>query len=241
VRSADVVKAQVTADCATGLGGTVMAEITGCDIGDCATPSTQPQAEQGSLLAEIVNFFVNLFSGSSSQPVVPAGYHRHNHYPAMYFITDSQAQLEEFTPDNSVSSAKIEAAVTIGLIVATIIFAPEVDVAVIAAEEAGEAFAGVGAEGVAAVAEATGEGAAASTSEITLTKTVANNLASRPYLNSPLTVQEIQSTGLGVPDPGGVPGALRYDVPGSFGKTPGTYQPVIHPETNTVYHFLFTH
>jgi hypothetical protein len=74
----------------------------------------------------------------------------------------------------------------------------------------------------------------------TLTETVENNLASRPYLNSPLTIDEIQSTGLGVPDPGGLPGALRYDVPGSFNGSQGTYQLVIDPNTNTVYHFLFT-
>lgn len=77
-------------------------------------------------------------------------------------------------------------------------------------------------------------------SEYTLTQTVENNLASRPYLNSPLTIQEIQSTGLGVPDPGGLPGALRYDVPGSFNGSNGTWQLVVDPNTNVVYHFLFT-
>jgi hypothetical protein len=82
--------------------------------------------------------------------------------------------------------------------------------------------------------------AAAVTSEYTLTQTVENNLATRPYLNSPLLVKEIESTGLGVPDPGGIPGALRYDVPGGFNKSEGIFQLVIHPETNTIYHFLFT-
>jgi hypothetical protein len=82
-------------------------------------------------------------------------------------------------------------------------------------------------------------GTGEATSEYTLTQTVQNNLATRPYLNSPLLVQEIESTGLGVPDPGGIPGALRYDVPGAFNGSQGTYQLVIHPETNTIYHFLF--
>lgn len=66
------------------------------------------------------------------------------------------------------------------------------------------------------------EAAKGKTGEYTLTQTVENNLGSRPYLNSPLTIQEIQSTGLGVPDPGGLPGALRYDVPGSFNGSNGT-------------------
>lgn len=74
----------------------------------------------------------------------------------------------------------------------------------------------------------------------TLTDTVEKNLASRPYLNSPLTIQEIQDTGLGVPDPGGIPGALRYDVPGTFNGSQGTWELVVDPNTNTVYHFLFT-
>lgn len=83
-----------------------------------------------------------------------------------------------------------------------------------------------------------------------LTQTVEGNASSRPYMNSPLTVQEITSTGAGVPDPGGLPGALRYDVPGTISRpgapvgaqnatVSGTYELVIDPNTNTVYHFLF--
>jgi len=73
----------------------------------------------------------------------------------------------------------------------------------------------------------------------TLTTTVEKNLATRPYLNSPRTIDEIQSTGLGVPDPEGTPGALRYDVPGAFNGSEGIYELVIDPSNNTVYHFLF--
>lgn len=72
------------------------------------------------------------------------------------------------------------------------------------------------------------------------TNTVEGNAASRPYINSPLTIQEIEATGKGVPDPGGLPNALRYDVPGTYNGSRGTYQLVIDPKTNTVYHFLFT-
>lgn len=79
----------------------------------------------------------------------------------------------------------------------------------------------------------------AARAEYNLTRTVEGNLASRPYLNSPLTMGEIRATGRGVPDPGGIPGALRYDVPGSFNGSQGTYELVVHPDTNTVYHFLF--
>jgi hypothetical protein len=64
-------------------------------------------------------------------------------------------------------------------------------------------------------------------------------VASRPYINSPLLIQEIIDTGLGVADPGGIPGALRFDVPGTFNGSEGIYQLVID-EANTIYHFLFT-
>ena len=90
------------------------------------------------------------------------------------------------------------------------------------------------------VGEGVGSAARAAQARYALTRTVQNNLASRPYLNSPLTIQEIESTGLGVTDPGGIPGALRYDVPGSFNGTPGSYSLVIDPNTNIIYHFLFT-
>ena len=75
--------------------------------------------------------------------------------------------------------------------------------------------------------------------EYSLTRTVENNIETRPYINSPLTVQEIESTGMGVRDPGGVPGALRYDVPGSFNGSQGNWELVIDRGTNTIYHFLF--
>jgi hypothetical protein len=86
-------------------------------------------------------------------------------------------------------------------------------------------------EGAAAAADAQGE--------YNLTRTVEGNAGSRPYVNSPLTIQQIEATGGGVADPGGIPGALRYDVPGSFNGNTGTYELVVDPKTNTVYHFLF--
>jgi hypothetical protein len=62
----------------------------------------------------------------------------------------------------------------------------------------------------------------------------------RPYLQSPLTINEIISTGTGVPDPGGLPGGLRYDVSGEFRGSSGTWELVVDPNTKTIYHFNFT-
>jgi hypothetical protein len=81
---------------------------------------------------------------------------------------------------------------------------------------------------------------AGATTEFSYTQTVLNNVASRPYINSPLLTQEIIDSGMGVADPGGIPGALRFDVPGSFNGSQGFYQLVIQPTTNMIYHFLFT-
>lgn len=48
----------------------------------------------------------------------------------------------------------------------------------------------------------------------------------RPYMNSPHTVNEIISTGKGIADPGGIPGALRYDVPGNVTIEPELPNPL---------------
>ena len=77
-----------------------------------------------------------------------------------------------------------------------------------------------------------------SVAEFNYTQTVLNSVATRPYINSPLLIQEIIDTGLGVADEF-IPGALRYDVPGAFNGSEGIYQLVID-ETNTIFHFLFT-
>ena len=87
--------------------------------------------------------------------------------------------------------------------------------------------------------------------EYKLTQTVANHLTdvvkrgpfkgelARPYMNSPTTISEIMAAGKPIADPGGVAGALRYDVAGSFRGASGTWELVVHPETSTIYHFLF--
>jgi RHS repeat-associated protein len=61
----------------------------------------------------------------------------------------------------------------------------------------------------------------------------------RPYINSPLTVRSIMEAGDPVPDPGGVPGGLRWDVPGGFRGSQGTWELVIDQPNNIILHFLF--
>jgi RHS repeat-associated protein len=80
---------------------------------------------------------------------------------------------------------------------------------------------------------------AAVANELNYTKTVLNNASTRPYISSPLTVKEITSSGTGIPDPGGIPGAIRFDAPGSFNGSQGIYELVIDPQSNTIYHLLF--
>lgn len=61
----------------------------------------------------------------------------------------------------------------------------------------------------------------------------------RPFLKSQQTINEIISKGGAIPDPGGVPGALRYDVSGSFRGVVGEWELVIDPKSKIIYHFNF--
>jgi hypothetical protein len=61
----------------------------------------------------------------------------------------------------------------------------------------------------------------------------------RPYADSTLTIQNIIDSGTPVPDPGGVPGAVRWDVPGTLNGSSGTWQLVVDRATNTILHFQF--
>ncbi len=61
----------------------------------------------------------------------------------------------------------------------------------------------------------------------------------RPYNDSLLTVQEIMRGSTPNPDPGGIPGGLRWDTPGALNGKSGTWELVIDTNTNTVVHFLF--
>ena len=61
----------------------------------------------------------------------------------------------------------------------------------------------------------------------------------RPYNDSALTIQEIMDSVPPRPDPRGVSGALRWDVPGSFRGTKGVWELVVDTRTKTVIHFVF--
>jgi RHS repeat-associated protein len=84
--------------------------------------------------------------------------------------------------------------------------------------------------------------------ELRLSTTVENHLGDvaktgelvRPYGDSRLLMQEIMDARPPVPDPGGIPGGLRWDVPGTMNGSPGTYQLVVDVMNKTVVHFLFT-
>jgi hypothetical protein len=105
--------------------------------------SSAPNWNGGANVVEdLVNFFEGLFGGGgSSQPAfIPPGRRRIAHYPAIYFITDSEAQIEEYTPDQKESSASIEYIAMVGLTILTVVLAPELDLAVAAVEEDGETY-----------------------------------------------------------------------------------------------------
>jgi YD repeat-containing protein len=82
---------------------------------------------------------------------------------------------------------------------------------------------------------------------LSMTQTVANHLGditragvpSRPYLNSNLVLREVIAGSRPVPDPGGVPGALRWDTPGALNGRAGTWELVIDTNTNRILHFNF--
>lgn len=90
-------------------------------------------------------------------------------------------------------------------------------------------------------------GAGLRATDLTMTRTVERHLAeyakdgrlARPYADSRLTIQEIMDGAKPIPDPGGAPGALRWDVTGTMNGSSGTWELVVNPETKTILHFLF--
>ena len=108
----------------------------------------------------------------------------------------------------------------------------------------GPAASGPAASGPAASGPA---GSGINANDLTMTRTVEQHITdvgkdgtlSRPYGDSRLVIQEIMDAAEPTPDPGGVPGALRWDVPGTMGKSSGTWELVVNPETKMILHFLF--
>ena len=102
------------------------------------------------------------------------------------------------------------------------------------------------AEGAESGAKA-GVGSEIDAEALTLSTTVEGHLSditklgtkARPYGDSRLVMKEIMEAGKAVPDPGGVPGGLRWDVPGAVNGSKGTWELVIDPKTSTVLHFVF--
>lgn len=62
---------------------------------------------------------------------------------------------------------------------------------------------------------------------------------SRPFMSSPLTVQEIMQAGKGIPD-AAFKGGFNWRVPGVFRGSQGIWELGINPKTNIIYHFNFT-
>ena len=60
----------------------------------------------------------------------------------------------------------------------------------------------------------------------------------RPYINSSLVPQEIMASA--APEADEAPGLLRWNVPGAFRGSEGTWELVLEPATNTIMHFVFT-
>jgi hypothetical protein len=60
----------------------------------------------------------------------------------------------------------------------------------------------------------------------------------RPYLGSPSTVRAIMDSASGIADPGGLSGALRWDVAGHLNNSAGAYELVVDSGGRIV-HFLF--
>ena len=65
--------------------------------------------------------------------------------------------------------------------------------------------------------------------------------STRPYVENGTTliIDEIMKTKSPIPDPGGIPNGLRWDVQGSFAGKEGVWELVVNKDTNTIVHFLF--
>jgi hypothetical protein len=75
-------------------------------------------------------------------------------------------------------------------------------------------------------------------SKLKRTATVMKNVASRPYINSTQTIQNIMRAGKPIAD-SSLKNGLKWVVDGAFNGTPGKYELVIDVATNTIVHFLF--
>ena len=105
--------------------------------------------------------------------------------------------------------------------------------------------------GIAGSIKNVGKGVLLKAEELTFSNTVKKHIndvilhdpykgeMSRSFMKSSLTVQEIMRAKPPIPDPGGVPGGLRWDVPGVFRGTKGTWELVVDPNAKTIIHYNF--
>jgi hypothetical protein len=70
-----------------------------------------------------------------------------------------------------------------------------------------------------------------------ITKGTSKGELARPFLSSPLVIQEIMAAKEAIPDPSGIVGALRWEVPDMFRGADGTWELVT--DGDTILHFNF--
>jgi hypothetical protein len=75
-------------------------------------------------------------------------------------------------------------------------------------------------------------------SKLKRTATVMKNVASRPYIESTQTIQNIMKAAKPIAD-SSLKNGLKWVVDGTFNGTAGKYELVIDVATNTIVHFLF--
>jgi hypothetical protein len=99
-----------------------------------------------------------------------------------------------------------------------------------------EVFAAVAVE---AGAEAVLEAGAVDALELEFSETAASHAASRPFMESRLLIQEIMESAEPIADPQGALNTLRWDVPGTFNGSEGTWELVVNTVDRIIYHFNF--
>lgn len=76
------------------------------------------------------------------------------------------------------------------------------------------------------------------TEKLQYSKTALNHLAERPYMNSPLTVQNIMQSSQPIQEAIRT-NILRWDVSGAFNGKAGVWELVYDTANSTIYHFWF--
>jgi hypothetical protein len=92
--------------------------------------------------------------------------------------------------------------------------------------------------GVAAEA-AVPDGAGLDAFDLVFSGALARHAGSRPFLGSRPLLQEIMDAAEPVADPQGAVNTVRWDVPGRFNGTEGTWELVVNTSQKVVHHFNF--